>query len=258
MDTFWLQVALSFIVGGLYIAGSIRIAEAFGPKWGGLIIALPSTSIVSFIFIGLTQDAQAVVQAIPIVPLAFGINVLYVLTFVTLLPRYGWKASLAVALGAWAAVMLPVTLTHPSEILMTSAAGIACIGIAVWWGRSIPDQKIQTPQFSKSDFLVRAVLAGLVTASAVYLAKTQGPIWGGLMAGFPAAFSSSMLLLSRRHGPAFAASVAKNMPLGNLASIGFVVAAYLLIPEVGLWAGLAAAYVTSIAVGIAAQKVLAT
>lgn len=257
MDFFWLQVALSFIVGGLYIAAALRVAEAFGPKWGGLILALPSTSVVSFAFIGLTQDAKAVVQAIPIVPLAFGINVLYVLAFVALLPRYGWKASLALALGTWFIIMLPVTLTQPTDITITAAAGIACIILARWWGRRIPEKKIQTPRFSKTDFLARIVLSGLVTASAVYLAKTQGPLWGGLMAGFPAAFTSSMLLLSRRHGADFAASVAKNMPLGILASIGFVLAAYLAIPTVGLWTGLAGAYVMSIGVGLAAQKAMA-
>ncbi len=256
MDLFGIQIALSFIVGGLYIATSIRIAEAFGPKWGGLIIGLPSTSLVSFVFIGLTQDVQAVVNATPIVPLAFGVNALFVLAFVHLY-RHGWKAALLGALLFWAAIIVPVTWLGLNDLLISLAGALVCIAMALHWGKTIPSRKTEKNRFSNKDFLFRAAFSGFIIASAVFLAKTQGPIWGGLMAGFPAAFLSSMLLLSRRHGIGFAASVAKSMPLGNLASIGFVLAAYVLLPWLGLWTGLLAAYFVSVGVGLLAQKTIA-
>ncbi len=256
MDPFWLQIALSFVVGGLYIAASIRVAEAFGPKWGGIIIGLPSTSLVSFAFIGITQDTQAVVNATPIVPLAFGVNALFVLVFVHTY-RHGWKAALAAALAVWTVLTVPATILGLNDIWISIAGALACIALAIHWARGIESRPVEKPRFSKREFAFRAAFSGFIIAAAVFLAKTQGPIWGGLMAGFPAAFSSSMLLLSRRHGIGFAASVAKNMPLGNLASIGFVVAAYILIPSVGLWVGLTAAYGISLGIAFAAQKTMA-
>lgn len=256
MDLFWLQILLSFIVGGIYIALCILAAERFGSQWGGIIIGLPSTSLVSFAFIGLLQGTQAVVQAIPIVPIAFGMNAFYVLLFVKLEARYGWKAALAASLAMWAAIMLPVTLLHPENLALTTAAGIACMGLAVFWGRSITNLKVDKPHTSAADFALRAIFAGLVIASSVFLAKTQGPIWGGLMAGFPAAFSASLVLISRKHGGGFAAAVAKNMPWGNLACIPYLLVAYILLPAVGLWAGLAAAYAASLMAGILIQRLI--
>ncbi|MBI2445312.1 hypothetical protein HYV43_02895 [Candidatus Micrarchaeota archaeon] len=256
MDGFWLQIALSFIVGGLYIALCIRAAELFGSQWGGLIIGLPSTSLVSFAFIGLTQGTQAVVQAISIVPIAFGMNAFYVLLFVKLEARYGWKAALAASLAVWTAIMLPLTAAHPENLALTTAAGIACIGLAVIWGRGIANRKVENPTSSKTDFALRAAFAGLVIASAVYLAKTQGPIWGGMMAGFPAAFSASLVLISRKHGGGFASAVAKNMPWGNLACMPYLLVAYVLLPAAGLWIGLATAYAASLVAGLLIQRLI--
>lgn len=258
MDFFWLQVALSFVVGGLYIAVCIWAAERFGSLWGGIIIGLPSTSLVSFAFIGLTQGTQAVVQAIPIVPLAFGMNAFYVLLFVKLEARLGWKAALVLSLLAWAAILLPVTSLHPDNLAFTTAAGIACMGLGVILGRGIANRKIDNTHTSTAEFALRAAFAGLVIASAVILAKTQGPTWGGMMAGFPAAFSASLILISRKHGNGFASAVAKNMPWGNLACIPYLLVAYILLPVMGLWAGLAAGYAASLLAGLLIQRLIRT
>ena len=60
---FLFKLFLSFIVGGLYIALTIRISERIGSRIGGLLIGLPSTLLVSLIFIAWTQNAGAAVSA---------------------------------------------------------------------------------------------------------------------------------------------------------------------------------------------------
>ena len=256
MDLFWLQIGLAFLVGGVYIGLCIRAAELFGSQWGGIIIGLPSTSLVSFGFIGLTQGTQAVVEAIPIVPIAFGMNAFYVLLFAKLEAHYGWKAALAASQADWVAIMVPLTAAHPENLALTTAAGVTCMALAIVWGRGIVNRKIDKPKFSMADFALRAAFAGLVIASSVFLAKTQGPIWGGLMAGFPAAFSASLVLISRKHGGGFASAIAKNMPWGNLACIPYLLVAYVLLPAMGLWVGLAAAYAASLLAGIVIQRLI--
>lgn len=55
------KLALSFLIGGLWIALGIALAERRGPKLGGLIIGFPSTVLFSLFFIAWTQSTQAAV-----------------------------------------------------------------------------------------------------------------------------------------------------------------------------------------------------
>ena len=56
--TFWYKLLLSFLVGGCWVTLTTIIAEKFGSKIGGLLGGLPSTIVVSLLFIGLTQNAE--------------------------------------------------------------------------------------------------------------------------------------------------------------------------------------------------------
>ena len=56
--SFWIKFGLSFLVGGVWVTLSSVAAERFGSKAGGLIGGLPSTIVVTLLFIGLTQSAE--------------------------------------------------------------------------------------------------------------------------------------------------------------------------------------------------------
>ena len=47
-DTFILKLALSFLIGGLWITVASVAAERLGSKIGGVIAGLPSTAVVAF------------------------------------------------------------------------------------------------------------------------------------------------------------------------------------------------------------------
>jgi hypothetical protein len=90
------------------------------------------------------------------------------------------------------------------------------------------------------------VFAGAVISAAVLLGKVLSPLWGAMFAVFPAAFSSSLYLLSSKHGFGFTASVARTMPHGLIASIFFVIALFLLIPTFGFVVSLVISYTISL------------
>lgn len=60
------------LVGSIWITASTIIDEKISRKLGGLIAGLPSTTIRSLLFIGITQSTDAAVQASLIVPFSSG------------------------------------------------------------------------------------------------------------------------------------------------------------------------------------------
>ena len=73
---------------------------------GGLIGGLPSTVVIALLFIGLTQSPQIAADTTTVMPLAQGLNGLFVLTFMRL--DSPW------VMGGFAECIIPLVLPiHP-------------------------------------------------------------------------------------------------------------------------------------------------
>lgn len=257
MDPFILKLILSFIVGGLYIAFTIWVSEKYGSKIGGLLIGLPSTLLISLIFIYWTQNQSAAVSAIPIVPAAIAANSLFLVTFISLYQR-GHLTAFFGAILLWFVITLPLVFNHISSLILSLAISIIFFTVAVLYLNKFPDRKLGEFILSKKEFLFRCVFAGLIVAMAVYLGKILGPLWGGLFASFPVAFFSSIYLLEKSHGIDFTSSVAKTMPYGSMGNVIFATAFYFFVPVHGMIIGLVVSYLLSLLFATAVYKLLLT
>ena len=249
MDLFALQLLLSFVVGGTYIAATIWLAEKFGSKIGGLLLGLPSTALVSLAFIGWTQGTAAVESATLVMP----VSVVAVTAFLVLfqrLQRHGLVKAYAGAIMGWFVFSLPLVLLSIDSMAISVAFAVVALLAGRFFSPSTPDQKTVQNRFDKNEFLARAAFCGLVIAVAVFLAKTQGPVWGGVFSMFPAAFSSSIILLWHKQGARFTGSVVQSMMRARGPITVFIVAAHYAVGPLGLAGGLAAAYGASVASAI--------
>ena len=207
MDAFFLKLLLSFVVGGGYIAFTVWVSEKYGSKLGGLMIGLPSTSLMGLIFIAWTQNDSAAVSAVPIMPAVAGVNSIFVLLFF-LLYKKGRGTALAVAFSFWLVASLFLVLLPMDSLWLSLALAAVLYAVSARWLSRFPHRKLPAQRTSRREFLLRSVFAGAVVVMAVALAKAFGPLWGGVFSNFPAAFTSTLVLVSWKHGEKFAASVA--------------------------------------------------
>ncbi|MBN1332071.1 DUF3147 family protein [Candidatus Dojkabacteria bacterium] len=252
MDTFILKLLLSLFVGSTWVTISTLIAERLSGKLGGLIAGLPSTAVISLLFIGLTQDIDASAKATTIVPLSSGLYSFFFLAYLVLSKR-GFKVGLTGALLIWFAFALLAYILHLENfsisvitwfILVTSSLFIVIRFIKIDDMASVDTKKT-------TSILFKAVLSGIVIGSIVLVSKLAGPVWGGIFATFPALTISTLLIAVRSSSVEFTRLIAKNILISTTTTIGlYAIIVRYFYPEFGLVIGTIMSYLLMLIISV--------
>lgn len=256
------QLAVSFVAGGVLIALLSLAAERVKPAMAGIILNLPSTMVLSFFFIGLTLGPARVGEIAPALPLTFGATLLFNVVYVLVALRVrGKAASMAAAtvsgLGFWFALTASLAYWRFNQPLLSVAGFAACFTVAhLAFRRIARDAAPVHMRFATADIVLRSCFAGAVIVSVVLLSKMLGVFWGGMFSAFPAANMSSMLILHRKQGAQALSGIVRNMPLGAISPLVFLLTAAVAFPAFGTVGGTLASLVTSGAFSAAAARIL--
>lgn len=250
--SFWFKLLLSFIVGSLWVTITTLSAERFGSKIGGLIGGLPSTVVIALLFIGLTQSPQIAAQATTVMPFAQGLNGLFVLTFMLLIP-YGLWAGLLGALLVW---LIQSTLLYLLDIgtFWVSLLGwlillVFCYLAVEKWIKVSSHGRIQV-SYPASQLVWRALFGGAVIAVAVLMGKLGGPLLGGIFGSFPAMFLTTLVITYQTGGTTFSRSVGKSILISGLINVPlYEILIRFLYPALGLATGTILAILFSLGTG---------
>jgi hypothetical protein len=241
---FWVKLALSFLVGSGWIALTTATAERRGSTLGGLIGGLPSTILVSLLFIGLTQTPKIAAETTTLMPLTQGVNGVFVVAFM-LLARRGLVGALAGALAVW--ILLAGSVAGlAAHRLGVSVAGwlllaVACHVAADRW-MHIPSQAHVSFRCTRSQLILRALFGGSIISSAVLASKLLSPVYAGILATFPATFFSTLAITYRSGGAEFARAVGKALMTSGMVNAAlYPLAVRFLYPSCGLALGTALA-----------------
>ncbi|MFB3820242.1 MAG: DUF3147 family protein [Candidatus Methylomirabilales bacterium] len=240
---FWGKLALGFVVGSGWVAWSTVAAERQGPAVGGLIGGLPSTILVSLLFIGVTQTPRVAAETTTLIPLIQGINGVFVLVYLAAVRR-GLAAGLSAGLGAWVALAGAVAAAGLRDFAV-SLAGWAVLAVGCYLVAerllAIPPGGKLAIRCTRMQIAARAVFGGTVIATAVLTAKLFGPSYGGIFAAFPATFFSSLVVTHRAGGRDFSRAVGKAMMTSGMINAAlYSVAVRYAYPGCGLILGTAA------------------
>lgn len=253
MDSlFWYKLGLSFFVGGFWVTLSTLAAERFGSKIGGLIGGLPSTAVVTLLFIGITQTPLVASEATTVMPFTQGLNGFFIIAYI-LLARRGLAQGLVGALLVWFSLVSILVLTGIQNFLFFIIGWVflvlSCYLVIEKWLKISSHEKIIVRNTS-SQIIFRALFGGAVIAFAVFMGKAGGPTYGGIFATFPAMFLSTLVITYRTGGAEFSRAVAKSLFVSGIINVAlYAIAVRYLYIWLGLVSGTAVALVFSFVIG---------
>lgn len=244
---FFLKLALSFLVGSVWVTTVTLLAERHGSKIGGLVAGLPSTIVLGLFFIAWTQSIAVAVEATTIVPVIGGINCLFLVSYVALVRINFWLA-LSGSLFMWfilslAAVMFRVNSFPFALFLYMFLLFVSLYVTEKKMGvRSEPGKKAS---WSLSLIVIRGFMSGIIVTIAVIMTRIGGPLLGGMFAMFPAMFLGTLLITYFSHGPSFSSAVMKASITGAISVVIYGVAVRYTYHAFGLLTGTAASILIS-------------
>jgi hypothetical protein len=253
---FLFKVFLSFLTGGVFTAITLYAAERYGPKLGGIIAGLPSTTAVGLFFIGYTQTPQAASRAASLMPAAVGGSLVFVVVYVALCKRIGYKLSLMTASVIWLIISLPLAYYRFENIYVATLFFLAVwlITLRYMQGQRIDPKIPEKLSYTVGQKIARSSFSGAIVASAVVVSSLFGPLWGGALAAFPAMFLGTFIILCRSHGCEYSRVFARNTPLGLFGVIPYLWGVHYLYPAFGLVYGTVISYVLSAAATYAVYR----
>jgi hypothetical protein len=227
MDPIYINVILSFVVAGTWISLSTWLAERLGTKTGGVIALLPSTILVSLLFVALTVNKEFAANAALSVPLGMAMNSISLTAYVLMLKKGLVKATV-LSIAIWVLCALFFRQLRIESVIVTTIIFIVVMSSSYYFLEHIA--KIRSvakrdQKFRVSLIFYRALFAGAVVGSTVIISRFAGHFWTGIFSTFPAVMLTSMVILTRAQGPDFARATAKTMILssGNIVVYAFAV-----------------------------------
>ncbi len=235
MDQFVFKVLLSLLIGIVWVIVSTNIAERVSGKLGGLIMGLPSTAVISLLFVGLTQGTPAALTSSMIVPYSSGLYCFFFITFF-LLTKKGFKIGFISSLIVWFVFAFVAAKFPPNNIFESIIVGLTLITLAIFWSV----KKIHIDH----KLIPKKIISGPLWLIA-------GPRWGGIFATFPALTISSMLITIRSGGVEFTRLIAKNVLISTTTTISiYAILSYFLFPIVGVILGTILSYIALLVISI--------
>ena len=235
-----MAVAAAFVVTASFIT------ERSGPAIGALVATLPVSAGPSYLFLALDHtDAFIAQSALASLPMNAA-TILMCLVFVPLAQRHGLLVSLTAGISVWfafAALVAAFDWTLARGIVFNIVALGVCLPLVQRF------RSAHMPLITRRwyDIPLRAALVATLVAVVVTLSNVVGPKVSGVIALFPAVFSSLILILMPRIGGPATAAVLAN---GQWGLIGFG-AAIIVLHFAALPLGRAAALSLALAVCVA-------
>ena len=195
MNPFVVDLSLSFVLGGLWVALASVAAQRFGGKIGGFIAGLPVTAVIAIFFITWSEGARHGYDVTQVFPLTISANALFLAAYAAF-SRKSFLAGLGAALVIWTTAAAALLMVRPLEFWLSLSIGVAVfIASALFTARlKIPDPGQRPVTQSTGEIAVRAVAGGSIIAAALMGSHWGGPALGGILSAFPATVLATLVI----------------------------------------------------------------
>ncbi len=247
---FFIQLIVSFIVGGSFVALLTFFAERTNSRLSGIILAFPSTALFGFFFLAWTQSAEKVTSIIPATLVSMGLSVLFPVFYVYI-ARVGMRFikkrllliifSFCISVISWLLLSFVVVEYKLSSLLYGIIGYLFLTIIAYVLLRQSETKQLPNHVYSIGQIIGRALFIGFIIALVVYLGEYVDPFWGGVVTMFPAALSCSLVIIHWYYGSETLLAVFREVPLGSLSIFVYAMVVMMTFPRMGfIWGSLIA------------------
>ncbi|HEY0235310.1 MAG TPA: hypothetical protein VGC86_09710 [Afipia sp.] len=212
---FIFTLGLKMAVAAGFVVAATVVAERAGAFIGSLIVTLPVSTGPAYVFIALDHDSAFVARAALTSVYNNLPTALYTVVFIFMAQRFGALLSVALGLLVWL-VATCILSTVSWTLTLAVAANLVAVPIFFLVVRRFREAPMPRLPLRWFDLLIRAAIVGMLIAVVVTLSFTIGPERTGILASFPATFTSTMLILHRRVGGKATAAVMAHSLIGLL------------------------------------------
>jgi uncharacterized membrane protein (GlpM family) len=242
------HILSSLVIGGAFVAGCSLATELFGTEIGGIVAGLPSTVVITLLFVALTDSPSRAVKETTFIPVVLGLNCLCLVIYARSVFR-GAVVALAAALATWLALAVVAVLYAPRYLPTSLLLLGVCFGVAYALLNATVQKEAalgSPPRLGFLPVLARGAFGGAVIALGVWLSHTGGPFVGGVAAVFPAAGVSTLMIVSWSRGIRFTLGLLQPMMVsGSITILAYALVVRYAYPTAGVIEGTLAAILAS-------------
>jgi hypothetical protein len=236
------------MVASAWIYFTVLAGLRLGTRIGGFIGGLPSTALLSFFFIGITESPENAAADTTIFPIAISISVLFLVVYAALAQRGFWLAMVS-AICFWLVSAFIIDFFNWMNFLLNLIIYAVVVSGAfitlekILRIRSVVSEKKGQPE---KHLLIRSLFGGFAVTLSVLIAKAGGPALGGIAAAFPAMFISMLTISYYANGVMFSRAMTKPLMITGMITVAvFAISIRHFYVISGLYAGTLFAIVAS-------------
>lgn len=170
MDPYVLDLATSFVLGGIWVMAASMAAQHFGGNVGGFIAGLPSTAVLAIFFITYSEGASHGFDVTGIFPLTISVNAVFLAAFAALSEKI-FSTGLLSALGIWLLIQSMLLNFHHIRFDIVIWVGVLLFAVSLSFVNRlyICDPDIRTVQHKLAEIIIRGGAGGSIVILAARL-----------------------------------------------------------------------------------------
>lgn len=214
-----LKYVLYFLIGSGLIASITLIAERASPRLAGILMALPTITFFSLLFMALEHGVEFAGSAAMWNPLGIVADVVFLELFVLGTRISTGNRALIIALllafaGYFSGIFLLRFLPLENGFQALALLWLSCIAAYISF-RKLADIKFDSRAIASwQQILFRGSFGGIVISGVIFLGDVAGSLWGGIFSSFPGTITPVLILLYSSHGREMTDSVIRDSPIG--------------------------------------------
>jgi uncharacterized membrane protein (GlpM family) len=245
-------LAAKIVMSAVIVIGVTLAAERLGPGLGGLIAATPQLSVLALVFLSVEQGrafaAESAFWTIPGMCATIPVYFAYLAATGRLRePRLASVVAGAVAGIVAFAVSAGLLAALPlARLTVLPFAALVCL-VSARLVRSLPDTAPLARVQTRARLLVaRAGVSAVTVIAITSVAQSLGPLWSGLVLGFPVNGLPVMAILHFHYGREAIRPIVKIWPAGAFGICLFNLTAWLTTERLGVASAIALGYAVDV------------